>query len=64
MWVVDGVEVEREVALQGGVGAADLVEEGDERGEGVGIAAGPAADRVLLAVQVLLAAGLDGEVLA
>ena len=64
MRVVDGVEVEREVALEGGVGAANLVEEGDERGEGVGIAAVPAADFVLLAVEILLAAGLDGEILA
>ena len=59
-----GVEVEREVALQRGVGAANLVEQGDERGEGVGVAAVPAANFVLLAVEVLLAAGADGDVFA
>ena len=62
--VVDRVEVEREVALQRGVGAANLVEQCDERGERVGVAAVPVANLVLLAVEIFLAAGAEGDVLA
>ena len=53
-----------EVALQRRVGAADLVEPRDQRRDGAGGVAVPAANLVLLAVEVLFAAGLGGKVLA
>ncbi len=54
------MEVEVFVALQGGVVAADVVEVGDEGGDGVGVGAVPGAELVLFAVEILFAAGLAG----
>ena len=62
--IVGGVEVERAVALERGVVAADLVDPGDERSEAVGGRAIPVADLVLFAVEVFFAAGIGGEIFA
>ena len=62
--IVGGMEVERVVALEGGVVAADVVDLGDEWREAVAGGAVPVADLVFFAVEVLFAAGFDGEVFA
>ena len=62
--VVDVMEHEPLVRLQGRVLAADPVDLADQRSEGVRALQVPAADLVLLRVQVLLAAGLARDVLA
>ena len=48
------------VALEGGVGLADLVELGDEGGDGVGVGVVPGAELVFFAVEVFFAGGLTG----
>src|SRR5438034_9597962 len=62
--IVGGMELERAVAVECGVVAADLVDLSDERSEAVAGGAVPAADFVLLAVEVLLAAWFGGDVFA
>ena len=55
-----GVEVEVFVALEGWVVAADVVEVGDQRGDGVGVGAVPGAELIFFAVEIFFAAGLAG----
>jgi len=62
--IVGWMEVERTVAMERGVVAADLVDLRDERSEAVAGGAVPVADLVLLAVEVLFATRFGWDVFA
>src|ERR1700722_716163 len=62
--VIDRMEVERTITVEGGIVAADSVDQSDQRGEAVGCRAVPLANFILLAVEILLAPRLGGRVFA
>jgi hypothetical protein len=58
------MEVERTVALEGRIVAADLIDQGNQRREAVGRRAIPTANFILLAVEILFAPRLGRNVFA
>ena len=60
--IIDGMKVERTVALQGGIFTADLVNLSNQRSEAVSGRAVPMADLIFFAVEVLFTSLLCGDV--
>src|ERR1700733_961938 len=62
--IVDRMEGERTIAVEGGIVAADSVDKGDQRGEAVARGAVPLTDFVLFTVEILFAPRLCGSAFA
>src|ERR1700679_693645 len=64
IWIIDRMEVERTVILEGGIVAADSVDLRNQRGETVTSKAVPMSNFVLLAIEILFAPRLRRSIFA